>query len=101
MNQEIVDYVIAAQRHGLTDFEIKQNLLNAGWEAQDVDQGFAFAKSEENKAQPGSPHTQGTAPSRSTFSDLNTTPVELPHIIPSVQPNSVGTGKSFLKKPAL
>ena len=33
MHQEIIDYIGQAQKHGLTDFEIKQNLLSAGWEA--------------------------------------------------------------------
>ena len=36
MEQEIVDYVLQAQKHGLSDFEIKQNLLNVGWEAGQV-----------------------------------------------------------------
>ena len=46
MEQAIVDYILAAQRHGLSDFEIKQNLLNAGWEAKAVEDNFTFAKAE-------------------------------------------------------
>ena len=34
LEQEVVDYISQAQKHGLSDFEIKQNLLNAGWEAE-------------------------------------------------------------------
>lgn len=50
MDQEIVDYITRAQKYGLSDFEIKENLLSAGWEAALVEQGFVFARAEENKA---------------------------------------------------
>ena len=53
MNQDIVDYISAAQKHGLTDFEIKQNLLSAGWEAPLVEQSFSFAKAAEGRSEPG------------------------------------------------
>ncbi len=49
MQQEITDYIVQAQKHGLSDFEIKQNLLNAGWEAGPVEEGFSFAKTAENR----------------------------------------------------
>jgi hypothetical protein len=42
--EEIISYITQAQRHGLTEAEIKQNLLNAGWEAEVVEQSFNFAK---------------------------------------------------------
>lgn len=44
MDQEIVDYILQAQKHGLVDLEIKQNLLDAGWDANMVEQSFIFAK---------------------------------------------------------
>lgn len=53
MTQEIVDYILAAQKHGLTDFEIKQNLLSAGWEAPMVEESFGFAKAAEGRVEPG------------------------------------------------
>ena len=34
IDQDIVDYISRAQKHGLSDVEIKQNLLNAGWDAE-------------------------------------------------------------------
>jgi len=49
MEQEIVDYISQAQKHGLTDFEIKQNLLSAGWEAGVVEKNFVFAKAAQNQ----------------------------------------------------
>lgn len=49
IEQEIVDYIIQAQKHGLSDFEIKQNLLNVGWEAEIVEASFVFAKSSDTK----------------------------------------------------
>jgi hypothetical protein len=49
MDQELVSYITQAQKHGLTDYEIKQNLLNAGWEASAVEENFVFAKAAENK----------------------------------------------------
>ncbi|MDR3642957.1 MAG: hypothetical protein P4L74_05020 [Candidatus Doudnabacteria bacterium] len=44
IEQEIVNYIILAQKHGLAEMEIKQNLLNAGWQAGDVEQNFVHAK---------------------------------------------------------
>jgi hypothetical protein len=49
MEQEITDYILQAQKHGLSDFEIKQNLLNAGWEAPAVEESFTFAKATESR----------------------------------------------------
>jgi len=49
-DQEIIDYITQAQKHGLSDFEIKQNLLSAGWDAASVEQGFVFAKAAETSA---------------------------------------------------
>ncbi|MFA5990805.1 MAG: hypothetical protein WC794_00990 [Candidatus Doudnabacteria bacterium] len=51
MHQEIIDYIGQAQKHGLTDFEIKQNLLSAGWEATSVEESFVFAKAAESRPQ--------------------------------------------------
>ncbi len=45
----MVDYITQAQKHGLAEFEIKQNLLNAGWEASAVEENFVFAKASENR----------------------------------------------------
>ena len=50
IEQEIVDYIIKAQKHGLSDIEIKQNLLNVGWEAAMVEESFVFSRAAENKA---------------------------------------------------
>ncbi len=53
MHQEIIDYIQQAQKHGLAEIEIKQNLLNAGWEAETVEQSVVFARaSEHNSLQP-------------------------------------------------
>src|SRR2546421_372505 len=52
VEQEVIDYITQAQKHGLSEFEIKQNLLNAGWDAALVEQNFVFAKAAETR--PGS-----------------------------------------------
>lgn len=44
MEQEIVDYILQAQKHGLSEQEIKQNLLDAGWDADTVEQSLIFAR---------------------------------------------------------
>lgn len=49
MQIEIINYVREAKKHGLTDVEIKQNLLDAGWEAQAVEESFAYIRAEETK----------------------------------------------------
>lgn len=54
MDQEIVDYILQAQKHGLGDLEIKQNLLNVGWEANAVEQSFVFAKAADTHTSAGS-----------------------------------------------
>lgn len=41
VNKELLDYVKSAKEHGLPDSEIKQNLLNAGWEPEDIENTFA------------------------------------------------------------
>ncbi len=51
MNQALVDYILQAKKHGLTEMEIKENLLMAGWEAAEVEAGFSQAKILENRAQ--------------------------------------------------
>lgn len=50
MDQEVVDYISQAQKHGLSDFEIKDNLLNVGWDATLIEQSFVFARATGNKA---------------------------------------------------
>jgi len=49
MEIEIVNYIKEARKHGLSDMEIKQNLLNAGWDAQAVEDGFSYAKADQYK----------------------------------------------------
>ncbi|MDE2312374.1 MAG: hypothetical protein KGJ93_04805 [Patescibacteria group bacterium] len=44
MQAEIVDYIKQAHEHGLADGEIKQNLLDVGWEAGEVEDSFAYVK---------------------------------------------------------
>jgi hypothetical protein len=54
MDQEIVDYILQAQKHGLAETEIKQNLLNAGWDANMVEQSFVFARAADTHLNSGS-----------------------------------------------
>lgn len=49
MEQEVVHYIQEARKHGLTDMEIKQNLLNTGWDAAKVEEAFAHAKAQTNQ----------------------------------------------------
>ncbi len=49
MENEVVKYIKEARQHGLSDLEIKQNLLNVGWEADAVEDSFAYVKASENK----------------------------------------------------
>jgi hypothetical protein len=112
MEQELTDYIVQAQKHGLSDFEIKQNLLNVGWEASVVEQNFAFARAAENKASfSGEQHPQ---PKRSTASPVeqfqhpqqaspNLAATQFPVHSPitvseSSFQNPADTGKPFYKK---
>lgn len=94
MEQEIVDYILQAQRHGLTDYEIKQNLLAVGWEAAVVEKNFAFAKAAQS--QQVSPAYQmpadqyfGVLPQHQAQSGL------------SLQPEVSMTDNQFKQKPGL
>lgn len=49
MQNEIIEYIEQAKKSGLNPVEIKQNLLNAGWEAAIVEESFVHAKAAENK----------------------------------------------------
>src|SRR5258708_10267785 len=53
METEVVNYIKEAQKHGLSDIEIKQNLLNAGWDAAVVEQSIVHVKSSENRPPEG------------------------------------------------
>jgi hypothetical protein len=44
MEQEIVNYIREARKHGLDEAAIKQNLLNAGWDAAVVEESFIYEK---------------------------------------------------------
>ncbi len=44
MEIEVVNYIKEAFKHGLTEQEIKKNLLDAGWEAAAVEESFEHAK---------------------------------------------------------
>ncbi len=66
MEKEIVDYITAAKNHGLTEQEIKQNLLKAGWEAAAVENSFVKVKAASQKTElmpkPVIEHTPAQAP---------------------------------------
>lgn len=49
MNQEIINYIKQAQKHGLSEIEIKKNLLDAGWEAQILEDSFAHLRAAQNQ----------------------------------------------------
>ena len=78
MEQEVVDYISQAQKHGLSDFEIKQNLLNAGWEAAVVEDSLVFAKAAESKSSPSQAATKSF-----NYSPLPNQEVEHPAVMQS------------------
>ncbi len=49
MNLEISNYITEAKKIGLIDSEIKKNLLEAGWEAVEIEDAFVHLKAEQNK----------------------------------------------------
>lgn len=49
MNQDIINYIKEGRQHNLADIEIKQNLLNVGWDAGTVEESFAHLKAQENR----------------------------------------------------
>ncbi len=50
MNQDIINYIKEGRQHNLADIEIKQNLLNVGWDAGTVEESFAHLKAQENRS---------------------------------------------------
>ncbi len=93
METEVINYIKEAQKHGLSEVEIKQNLLNAGWEAGVVEDSFMHLKAAETKAETVSssrPEVQKPISSNSPFSaNLNT-----PMTGPTVQTSAPGTNIS-------
>lgn len=65
-NQQIVDYVKQARNTGLNDQEIRQHLINVGWQEADIDQGFLVTGF--NTVDPVAIVATPTAPSESKFS---------------------------------
>ena len=63
MEEEVIGYIKSARGHGMSDSEIKQNLLNAGWEAEVVEDSFTHVRaldSQENlPARPPETHIPG------------------------------------------
>ena len=49
MNQDIINYIKEGRQHGMADIEIKQNLLNVGWDAGSVEESFAHLKAQESR----------------------------------------------------
>ncbi|PIR96339.1 MAG: hypothetical protein COT92_01610 [Candidatus Doudnabacteria bacterium CG10_big_fil_rev_8_21_14_0_10_42_18] len=49
MQEQVVQYIKEAKEYGLSDQQIKQNLLNVGWEASAVNKSFIYAKAEASK----------------------------------------------------
>lgn len=50
MENAVIEYIEQARQHGLPEKEIKQNLLDAGWDAAAVENAFAYARAAENRA---------------------------------------------------
>lgn len=44
MEEEVIGYIKSARGHGMNDSEIKQNLLDAGWDAETVENSFSHVK---------------------------------------------------------
>lgn len=47
--EEVIGYIKSARAHGLSDMEIKQNLLDAGWEAEVVEDSFSHVRALETQ----------------------------------------------------
>ena len=86
VESQIVDYIIQAQKHGLSDTEIKQNLLNAGWEGSTVEANFVFAKASENKPQAIGSRPQVAPQEGKIIPDTSAKPKIEPQPQPQAQP---------------
>lgn len=107
MEQEIVDYIIQAQKHGLSETEIKQNLLNVGWEADVVEASFVFVEAtftkknfneiqtlNSNKAEAAAANFTKNKPVISPIQQFNNT-----NITPNSTINEQGTSSYNAKQP--
>ena len=54
MNQQLQDYIKQARKNGMPDEQIRSELLNTGWQGNDIDEALANAQSTPEKA-PGQP----------------------------------------------
>ena len=105
METEIINYIIEAKKHGLTETEIKQNLLNAEWDATVIEQSFAFAKAEENRpiANRDEDISRPKEPSISSqvLGKLESPRLVHENLVISEENFQTSGGKSRLKKPLL
>lgn len=53
MNPELINYIAGARRAGMPDPEIKQNLLNQGWQSTDVEAALTAPSAPTAAPQPG------------------------------------------------
>lgn len=97
MELEIINYIKNAKGHGLNETEIKQNLLNAGWEAAVVEECLIHAKALENQTTAAKPE-----PRIEPFKKpLETIAPQTAHanIAISQETFEQSPGKRFFKKP--
>jgi len=62
VNQQLLDYIKQQLQRGVSKEQIKSSLIANGWQAQDVDEAFAFIQNPANHSQSVPPPTQ-TIPS--------------------------------------
>ncbi len=101
-----MDYILQAQKHGLADFEIKQNLLNAGWDAGVVEQGFVMSKAADTHSGSGGSSPQVAGYPSSQRPDFRPQPsaFQNTHTTVAVNEQSIENKpvrKSFLKNKVL
>ncbi len=104
IDQELTDYIMAAQKHGLPELQIKQNLLAAGWDAAMVEENFVHSKVLENQRQPAQGHSGQSSPvfAPAVFTSPNSQPPDSagPALgLSGNNPQRPASGKSFFKRP--
>jgi hypothetical protein len=89
MEIEIINYIKEGRVHGLSDVEIKQNLLNAGWEAGIVEENFVQVRALDTNPGDFSKVSQAKAPIAETAPLSVTTNTEAPQVTSIMSDQSV------------
>ncbi len=94
MDQAVINYITEARGHGLTDEQIKQNMLGAGWDNQTIAEAFSSASAIPSTPEAGVRQAQFTTPGSAVQN--NGVQMETPALVQPISTSSAPRKKKIL-----